>query len=603
MDDLELLRRFEPIIHFTNGEHFFPMDVDRYVAECSLWETRPDQPSDLLIPERGLTLQKLAQPHPAPHGSVHYLRFVESLSAFEAARFLVKHRGGFKHSRGRLARVGLTSRLVDALFSITLILRGRVPGGTAAAARDAYSKLQAFDERYVYYGRVVRQGGFICLQYWFFYAMNDWRSSFHGVNDHEADWEQVVVYLAEDLTPQWVAYASHDFSGDDLRRRWDDREVKRLGEHPVIFTGAGSHASYFSAGEYMHEVALPFSGPFTRVMRVLQKIWRSTFRQVSVASEETVSGALVIPFIDYARGDGLKIGPGGDRQWDARLLPDTHDTAPDHPQAWAHHYRGLWGLFARDPIAGENAPAGPKYNRDGSVRRSWVDPLGWAGLDKVTPPSSVAATLEEGRAALEKRLASAQSEIDKKTSQLRILGLEAESMINVPHFESHYPEHLQKMTALSQSIEALHRQTAVDQALLESLANYGAELMRGHRLPVRSHIKTAHHPAPAGAEQLGRLAEAWAALSLGVLILGFLMILLIVPRFWVNGLVSLVAVISFLEAIFRREAKDLIRRAVILLSLMATLVLLVEFALPLLVAAIIGLGVFIIADNLRELVG
>ena len=28
-----------------------------------------------------------------------------------------------------------------------------------------------------------------------FYPMNDWRSTLSGVNDHEADWEQVTVLL------------------------------------------------------------------------------------------------------------------------------------------------------------------------------------------------------------------------------------------------------------------------------------------------------------------------------------------------------------------------------------------------------------------------
>jgi hypothetical protein len=36
---------------------------------------------------------------------------------------------------GRLARVGLFARLVDAAFSASLLLRGTVPGGTAAAAQ------------------------------------------------------------------------------------------------------------------------------------------------------------------------------------------------------------------------------------------------------------------------------------------------------------------------------------------------------------------------------------------------------------------------------------------------------------------------------------
>jgi hypothetical protein len=42
----------------------------------------------------------------------------------------------------------------------------------------------------------------------------------------------------------------------------------------------------------------------------------------------------------------------------------------------------MWGLYAQDPISGENAPAGPMYNRDGSVRAGWYDPLGFAELDK-----------------------------------------------------------------------------------------------------------------------------------------------------------------------------------------------------------------------------
>ena len=45
-------------------------------------------------------------------------------------------------------------------------------------------------------GAVVRDSGYTVLQYWFFYAYNDWRSRVFGVNDHEADWEQVTIYLA-----------------------------------------------------------------------------------------------------------------------------------------------------------------------------------------------------------------------------------------------------------------------------------------------------------------------------------------------------------------------------------------------------------------------
>jgi len=88
---------------------------------------------------------------------------------------------------------------------------------------------------------VVRTAGYTVLQYWYFYPFNDWRSTFYGVNDHEADWETVTVYLVDDpdahttpdgLRPAWVAASAHDVGGPDLRRRWDgDNPDQRDGKH------------------------------------------------------------------------------------------------------------------------------------------------------------------------------------------------------------------------------------------------------------------------------------------------------------------------------------------------------------------------------------
>ena len=61
--------------------------------------------------------------------------------------------------------------------------------------RRRYDAIRERDPRIVYHGRVVRDGGWVVLHYLFFYAMNDWRSTFDGANDHEADWEQCFVVL------------------------------------------------------------------------------------------------------------------------------------------------------------------------------------------------------------------------------------------------------------------------------------------------------------------------------------------------------------------------------------------------------------------------
>lgn len=611
LSDYDLLRRFEPVVVYTAGENFFPMDVDRYLAECSLWMDKSDEPPQTLVPEGGITLRDLARLPPVGFDAVYYLRFVEPLSPVQLLRYHRQNRREFRPSRGRLARVGLASRLLDTIFSVTFVLRGTVPGGTAAAAHESYQRMQAADERYVYYGRVVRKSGYIALQYWFFYCMNDWRTGFHGVNDHEADWEQVVVYLTEtddgEYEPHWMACAAHEFAGDDLRRRWDDPLLETVEEHPVVYAGAGSHASYFKAGEYLHEVTVPFTGIVERLLRPVQRFWRQTLRQGSRLDQpverETGNSLLHVPFVDYARGDGLRIGPGEERTWEPVLIP--HSSAPDinSPFAWAEEYRGLWGLYARDPVAGENAPAGPKFNRDGSVRHAWYDPVGWAGLNKVPPEEELQPVIRSRVEATAMRMRKTEEEITSKKLLMRGLWTEAQAMKGAPHFLREYQENIARVEALDKEISALYRRITQDRALIESLLEMGARADAGERAAVGAHLRRVHLPVTEEGAQLGRLAEAWAALSMGVLIIGFIGVIAFTPQFWIIGLLSLLGITAFIEALFRREARHLVQRVVVGLSVLATIVLVARFFLPLMVLFVLGLGIFVIVDNLSELRG
>ena len=217
-DDLALLRRFEPVVRFTNGEQFFPMDVDRYIEASRLCVQRPNDVAEVVVPQGKLTVPLLVQQRRDVPGSVFYLSFAEPLSPRDILSFYrTSSLRDFHAGRGRLARVGLLARILDLVFSVTLLLRGKVPGGLAVSAAQRYQALQERDKRFQYYGRVVRDNGYIALQYWFFYAFNDWRSSFYGVNDHESDWETATIYVVEDergdVRPVWLAYSSHEFEG------------------------------------------------------------------------------------------------------------------------------------------------------------------------------------------------------------------------------------------------------------------------------------------------------------------------------------------------------------------------------------------------------
>ncbi|MCA9982308.1 MAG: hypothetical protein KDD89_15795, partial [Anaerolineales bacterium] len=60
-EQLALLKRFEPIMRFTKGEHFFPTAVDDYVAHCSLWRQLPGREAECIVPADKLTLNELGQ--------------------------------------------------------------------------------------------------------------------------------------------------------------------------------------------------------------------------------------------------------------------------------------------------------------------------------------------------------------------------------------------------------------------------------------------------------------------------------------------------------------------------------------------------------------
>ena len=606
--DMALLRRFEPVIRFTRGEQFFPMDVESYVEACSLWVQRPNEEAVCLIRSEELTLDDLGQPFPDEFGTVHFLKLAEPLSAPEFAIYKLKKSRkkrksleGFHAGHGRLARVGYTSRLVDALFLITLFARGRVPGDTAAAASITYERIQSNKESYSYHGRVVRQNGWTVLQYWFFYMFNDWRSGFFGANDHEADWEMACIYLSEqdgDLRPEWVAYASHDYSGDDLRRRWDDSEVEWVGEHPVIYASAGSHAGYYTRGEYLTELGLPFLTPVMAVTDQIQRFWHNTLQQYKVelpnAEHDEASQIFRIPFVDYARGDGLSIGPQQQKEWNTPCLLNELP-------AWIINYRGLWGLYTRDPFAFENAPAGPMYNRDGSVRRAWYDPVGWAGLDKVPPANKAQAMVLIRQAEIEKRHAAERMSIEEKNKQLKGLGVEVEAMREQPHLSQMYEAHQEQIKILSKEVDQLRAQLAADEALLGSLKLYSRQLEVGDLGNPRRHIQRPLQPASKANLRAAHIAEVWAAASIGLTLIGIVGLARFAPDFLTFGIITLVVLFWIIEASFRNQLTNLVSGVTIALAVIATLILIYEFFWPIVTLTTLFAGLYLLWENLREL--
>jgi hypothetical protein len=600
MTDLELLRKYEPVLRFTQGELFFPCAVEGYVKRSSLLLRTQDRDAAPIVPAGELDMDRLVREGRSDPGRSLCLRLVDTpLKGLAYQRWRLRpDRPSFRTS-GRLARVGLIPRFVDSLFELSLLLRGTVPGGTAAAAEQKYRSAMVDDPRSVYYGRVLRDESYIVLNYLFFYYMNDWRSTFAGVNDHEADWEQIFVFLsvANDggYEPAWLAYASHDFRGDDARRRWDDPELTFDGSHPVVFPGAGSHSAYFRCGEYLTSVELPPARPLIEAIRLVRRFWREVLRQGGPEIAAQFEGLLRIPFVDYARGDGQSFGPGQEREWCPVVVDDE--------TPWVDGYRGLWGLDTHDPFEGELAPSGPKYQRDGKVRQSWFDPIGWAGLGKVAPPNKAAQALNVRMAELEEDLRQVDDSLGKLESKLPGRDLEVRALGSVRFLRPVRDRLDLELQAQESERNSLRSRRVELEESLEECRRLAAALERGDLGDPEAHLRHKRSPQSPDEIQQSKIAEVWAGLSIAILLLGGVTVLIFARENWALALSLVVTAVVVVENALHRSLQRLLLNVTVVLAALASVVLLYQFFWPICLFAVVLIAIIILRDNLRELRG
>ena len=369
MSTHQLARKFEPILVFSRDdqgrdENFYPMAVEHYVTQCRLY--RPGMRE--VQPPGGVSLSQLGSIDPR-ESKEHYLSYVAGdvlpysdtwrerlengwLTLYGVGGAVEPHllvEPGPAVAFGILDDPGL--RLVEApdLDAGELAFTG--PGGQVAGIDYLITDSQHLPvslrdkalERYapqrdfsayppVYYYRVMHNRGYRVIQYWFFYAYNDWGTSHGGVNDHEGDWESVFVFLRGE-EPAYVAFSAH--VGAPAWYAWEDAALeKRFQNHPLVYVGCGSHASYPQKGVHR----LPPLG-----------------------------------VEDFALGNGsVAIGPGTGQAWGTPV-----DLAQ---QPWALNFAGHWGALVKKfgtrlLVPGAQAPTGPAWHFD-----QWERPVHWARI-------------------------------------------------------------------------------------------------------------------------------------------------------------------------------------------------------------------------------
>lgn len=263
-------------------------------------------------------------------------------------------------------------------------------------------------------------------------------------------------------------------------------------------------------------------------------------------------------------------------------------------------YRGLWGLDTRDPFAGERAPAGPKHNRDGSVRLSWSDPLGWAGLDKVLPPSDVSPELAARQRELDNESAHLRAEIARSRQLVRGLALDEAALRETAYLSG---VHERKVAELAVAEGEPRRLQARRNEVTETgsaLRAYGERLRRGDWGSPQGHLRHTHRPEPPLPHQR-RIVDVWGAISGAIALLAFAALLVLRPPYWWLWAIFVAVAFGTVEAAVRGRVTDFLLSVVVVLAVITALIVLWEFWPALLILALIGLVVYMTQENLREL--
>lgn len=553
-EQLELLSRHLPVLRYDARELFYPTSVEGYVAN-----------SALVVGGSEVAAPGSVNPELLDHnvGEGAHLRFVaeadrRSVVSDEAKRLAGKLLGP------RLGRVGYFGRTLDALFLLSVVVRPTTPRLTTVAA-SLKAERHELHRQATCYGRVVEVGDWLVLHYAYFYVMNDWRSGYRGVNDHEADWEQAWIFCdPADGAPVWVVASSHENRGADLRRHWDDTELVRLDDRPVFYVGAGSHALFYRPGDYVSRIDVPALRPLVRV-----RLWsRAALRIRDEDDPERGPGpALGAPFVDAAPGNGRAI-----EDWELEPL--------DEQRTLFGSYRGLWGLDTGDPLNSERAPAGPKFDRSGEIRLSWADPVGFAGLHGTSPPSMADPQISLDN--IEAGLDHIESEL-RHTS--RLMSLAARASVG------------ENMTDEAEQLSSLLRQRTELQDLRRRLRR-GEVSGQG----IRDHLTDPAVPL-APPKESGWILAIWATISVPLVLLSIAAPLLLSNLRAIGPLLALPAAFSVLEQLVRRRFNAALRLSVVYVAIAAFFgfvgvisLSLVAFGTVLAVAAIV-----LLVGNLGEL--
>jgi hypothetical protein len=160
-----------------------------------------------------------------------------------------------------------------------------------------------------------------------------------------------------------------------------------------------------------------------------------------------------------------------------------------------------------------------------------------------------------------------------------------------------------KMNALSDEVRNLRREQAENAALLQGLSEQLKRLTQGGKDNPLAHAEHIAMPVKMAQLRFDRVGEAWAALSLSLLLFGIVTLIFLDPRHLLAELAIITLVFITLEAFLRGAFIQTLGQITALLAMICGIILVFHFGFWIVIGGLLAIAFFLMLQRLREMTG
>jgi hypothetical protein len=219
----------------------------------------------------------------------------------------------------------------------------------------------------------------------------------------------------------------------------------------------------------------------------------------------------------------------------------------------------------------------------------------------VAPPSQAAPVLRTQIAELTATQAALIAEAADLERSLPLLNAELSAIRETPGAESYRGRRAAELAEDQSKLAGLRSESVQVGVTIRAANRELAALEAGEQGDPRVHLHHAAEPQPQVQIKRRALAEAWADLSVGLLIAALAIIV------WLHILPPVLAVVALfgsylaVEAFLGRRTQILVLRLSLILAILSAAILVVTYLREVFLLGLLGLGLLLIADNIGEL--